>query len=161
MLRIHVRSFARRNAKKLRIEFVDLIKKAGSFNESFSGDPWLRIIISLHIPSIGRHIGDRVPAFDQQLPKGIGVAYPAGKAASNSYDGDAVFVHKGSVSRRPDDKQVIFMATQREMFCVNRQGPGALVIDGRIGSIIRNSVSCISPPRESNIKLSRKQLTAR
>ncbi|PYJ18659.1 MAG: hypothetical protein DME94_01705 [Verrucomicrobia bacterium] len=50
----------------------------------------------------------------------------------------AIFVHKGSVSRRPDDKQVIFMATQREMFCSERQEPGALVIDGRIRSIIRN-----------------------
>src|SRR5437763_7499330 len=93
MLRIHVRSFARRNAKKLRIELIDLIQKAGACSERFSGDPWLRIIISLHIPSIGGHISDRVPAFDEQLPKGFRVVDPAGETASDSDNGYPVFWH--------------------------------------------------------------------
>ena len=138
MLRVNVRSFARRNAEKLRIELVDLVEESAAFNKRFSGNGRLAVVISLHIPSIRRHIADCVPAFHQQLPKRLRVVNSAGKAASDSYDSDAIFVHKGSVSRRPDDKQVIFMATQREMFCSERQEPGALVIDGRIRSIIRN-----------------------
>src|SRR2546423_14519712 len=112
MLRIHVRSFARRNAKKLRIELVDLIQEAGAFSESLSGDPWLRIIISLHIPSIGGHIGDPVAAFDQQLPKRFPVIFPAGETASHFYYGDAGFLHKKSGSPGAGDKKIIFFATQ-------------------------------------------------
>lgn len=107
MLRVNVRSFARRNAKELRIELVDLVQEAGALSNAFSSDPWLRIVISLHVPSIGRHIDDRVPAFDQQLPKRFRVVYPAGKAASDSYDSDAIFMHKWPVA---NGKQPILAA---------------------------------------------------
>jgi hypothetical protein len=38
MLRINVRSFARRNAEKLRIELVDLVEEAAAFSKRFSGN---------------------------------------------------------------------------------------------------------------------------
>src|SRR6266513_1432629 len=100
MLRIHVRRFARRDPKKLRIEFVDLIEEAGPLDECFSRDARLGIVIALDIPSICRDFAHGVLAIEQQLPERLGVVRPAGEAASNSYDGDAVFVHM-QVSREP------------------------------------------------------------
>src|SRR6476469_1160045 len=97
MLGINVGSFARRNAEKLGIKLVDLIEEAGALGKSLSRDAWLGIVISLYVPSIGRHLADRIPAFDQQFPEGLRVVNSAGKATSDSYNSDAVFVHKGPV----------------------------------------------------------------
>src|SRR5207237_10850290 len=112
MLRIYVRSFARLNAEKLRIELVDLVEESAAFNKRFSGNGRLAVVISLHIPSIRRHIADCVPAFHQQLPKRLRVVNSAGKAASDSYDSDAIFVHKGPVSRRARYHKYIYIATK-------------------------------------------------
>src|SRR5438874_204089 len=62
MLRIHVRSFARRDAEELRIELVDLIQEAGPLNERLSRDPWFGIVVALDVPSICGDLADRVPA---------------------------------------------------------------------------------------------------
>src|SRR6476646_12114126 len=94
MLRVNVRSFARRNAEKLRVKLVDLVEEPATFNKRFSGNGRLGVVISLHIPSVRRHIADCVPAVHQQLPKRLRVVDSAGKAASDSYDSDAIFVHK-------------------------------------------------------------------
>src|SRR5437660_11205458 len=103
MLRINVRSFARRNAEKLRIELVDLVEESAAFNKRFSGNGRLAVVISLHIPSIRRHIADCVPAFHQQLPKRLRVVYSAGIAASDSFDKGELFMHSWAVTRRHDD----------------------------------------------------------
>src|SRR5260370_38205858 len=110
MLRVNVRSLARRNAEKLRVELVDLVQESAAFNKRFSGNGRLAVVISLHIPSIRRHIADCVPAFHQQLPKKLRVVNSAGKAASDSYNSDAFFVHKCRVSRKPDANQTLSMA---------------------------------------------------
>jgi hypothetical protein len=94
VLRIDIGSFARGNTEKLRIEFIDLIKKAGAFGERLSREARLRIVIPFDIPSIRGHLGNRVTPFDQQFPERVSVANPAGKAASDSYNGDTVFMHK-------------------------------------------------------------------
>src|SRR4051812_8378028 len=91
MLRIDVGSFARRDPKKLGIELVDLIEKPSALGEGSSRNPWLRIVIPLYVPPIGRHLGDRVAAFDEQFPERLGVVASAGEAASDSNDCDAVF----------------------------------------------------------------------
>ena len=94
MLRIHVGRFARRDAKKLRIKLVDLIQKPAALREDFPAIPGSGIVEPLDIPSIGRHIADRLAPLDQQFPERFGVIDAAGKAAADSDDGDAVFVHK-------------------------------------------------------------------
>src|SRR5437899_10857975 len=104
MLRVNVRSFARRNAEKLRVELVDLVEESAAFNKRFSGNGRLAVVISLNIPSIRRHIADCVPAFHQQLPKRLRVVNSAWKAASDSYDSYAILVHKCLVSGKRDDK---------------------------------------------------------
>ncbi len=114
MLRVNVRRFARRNAEKLRVELVDLVEESAAFNKRFSGNGRLAVVISLYIPSIRRHIADCVPAFHQQLPKRLRVVNSAGKAASDSYDSDAIFVHKWPVSRKPDDKLTSSMANGKQ-----------------------------------------------
>src|SRR3954465_3943157 len=95
MLRIDVRRFPGRDAEELGIELVDLIQESGAFGESLSGDARLRIVIPLYIPTVGRYVANRVPVFHQQLPERLGVVDAAGKATSNSYDSDTVFLHKG------------------------------------------------------------------
>src|SRR3954462_3135560 len=107
MLRIDVRRFARRDTEKLRIKLVDLIQEPGAFCERLSRDPWLGIVITLHIPSICRDLADRVFAFEEQLPERFRIVHPAGKAASNSYDGDTVFVHM-QASREANDKDNLY-----------------------------------------------------
>src|SRR3954462_4384148 len=116
MLRIYVRSFPRRDTKELGIELVDLVQEPRPFGESFSGDARLGIVIPLHIPPVGRHLGDRVPMLSQQLPKGLGIVHRAWKAASDSYDSNAVFVHKGTGSGelRPDDRTTYIYGNQRD-----------------------------------------------
>ncbi len=104
MLWINVGSFARRNAEKLRIELVDLIEETASLNKRFSGDGWLAIVESIHVESIGGHFTDGVPAFDEQFPERLGVIHPAGKAAPDTYDSDAIFLHKRSVALKPSNK---------------------------------------------------------
>src|SRR5437588_2774889 len=101
MLRIHVRSFTRRDAEKLWIELIDLIQEAGPLNERLSRDPRFGIVVALDIPSICRDLADRVPAFEEQLPERFRIVHPAGEATSNSYDGDAIFVHKWRPRGRP------------------------------------------------------------
>src|SRR4249920_151336 len=115
MLRVNVRSFARRNAEKLRVELVDLVEESAPFNKRLSGNGRLAVVVSLHIPSIRRHIADCVPAFHQQLPKRLRVVNSAGKAASDSYDSDAIFVHKWPVSRKPNDKLTSSMANGKQL----------------------------------------------
>src|SRR3954470_461704 len=52
VLGVYVGSFTGRNAEKLRIELVDLIEEPGALGKSLSREPWLRIVIPLHVPSI-------------------------------------------------------------------------------------------------------------
>ena len=93
VLRIHIRRFPRRNAEELRIELIDLVQEAGPLGESLSRDPRLGIVVAFHIPTIWRDLADGIRAFEQQLPEGFGVVHPSWKAASNSDDGNAVFMH--------------------------------------------------------------------
>src|SRR5437763_895121 len=73
MLRVYVRSFARRDAKKLRIEFVDLIQEASPLDERLSRDPWFGIVVALDVPSICRDLADGVAA---PRPGRRGFSYP-------------------------------------------------------------------------------------
>ena len=68
MLRIHVGSFPRRDAKKLRVELIDGVNKSAAQGNGFAGHTRLSIVVSLYVPSIGRHLDDAFPAFDEKFP---------------------------------------------------------------------------------------------
>src|ERR1043166_6819871 len=93
MLRIDVRRFPRRDPKKLWIELVQLTQEASALRECLPRNARLGIVVALDIPSICRDLTDCIFAFEEQLPKRFRIVHPAGKAASNSYDGDTVFLH--------------------------------------------------------------------
>ena len=93
VLRIDVGSFARRDAKKLRIELIDAVNKAAAHGDGFAGHARLRIVISLHVPAIGRHLDDAFPAFDEKFPKGFLSSHAAGKTATDSDDCNTFFLH--------------------------------------------------------------------
>src|SRR5882672_8717639 len=61
MLRIHIGSFPRRDAKKLRIELIDRVNKSAAPGDGFSSHARFGIVISLHVPAIGRHLNDAFP----------------------------------------------------------------------------------------------------
>src|SRR5437763_2273476 len=52
MLRIYVRSFPRRDAKKLRIKLIDGVNKPASQSDRFTGHARLSIIVPLPAPAI-------------------------------------------------------------------------------------------------------------
>src|SRR4029077_9722725 len=79
MLRIHVRCFARRDTKELRIKLIDAINKSAAQRDGFASYARFSIIISLHIPAIGWHFNDAFPAFDEKLPKRILRTHTAGE----------------------------------------------------------------------------------
>src|SRR5471032_1409051 len=49
MLRIHIGSFPRRDAKKLRIELIDRVNKSAAPGDGFSRHARFGIVISLHV----------------------------------------------------------------------------------------------------------------
>src|SRR5678816_2944031 len=107
VLRIDKRRLARRDAKELRIKLIDLIEESATFRIGLSRNSLLPIVISLHVPPIRGHIGQRFAAFDEHLPEGLCVIDTAWKAAADSDDGDAIFWHKRNGSARtlvPADK---------------------------------------------------------
>ena len=100
MLRIHVRSFPRRDTKELRIKLIDGVNKPAALGDGFAGHTRLGIVISLHVPAIRRHFNDAFTAFDEKLPKGILGAHAAGKTAADSNNGNTFFLHGRELPRR-------------------------------------------------------------
>ena len=95
LLRIDIGRFARRDAEELRIKLVDLVNEAPASRDGFARDARLRVVKAFHIPPICRHFAHGFAAFDQQFPKASGFIDSAGKTASDSNDGDAIFGHDG------------------------------------------------------------------
>ena len=100
MLRIDVGRFPRRNAEKLRIELVDRVDKSAAQGDGFAGHARLGIIISLHVPAIGRHLNDAFAAFDEKFPKGFLRIHAAGETATDSNDCNTFFLHGRELLRR-------------------------------------------------------------
>ena len=69
LLRIDIRSFARRNAEELRIELIDAVDEATAPDDRFAGQARLRVVIPFHVPPIGRHLDDAFAAFDEKFPE--------------------------------------------------------------------------------------------
>src|ERR1700750_655098 len=105
MLRIYVRRFSRRDAKKLGVKLIDLIQKSHASGEVVSSNPCLRIIITLDIPSIWRDVADSVSSFDQQFPERVRINDTTGKAATDSNYGNTIFLHEAG--QFPDGKAAI------------------------------------------------------
>ena len=100
MLRIHVGSFPRRDAKKLRIELIDCVNKSSAQGDGFSSHTRFGVVISLHVPAIGRHLPDAFPAFDEKFPKGFLRTHAAGKTATDSNNCNTFFLHGRELLRR-------------------------------------------------------------
>src|ERR1700730_14434678 len=69
MLRIHIGSFPRRDPKELGIELIDGIDKSATQGDRFTHHTGLRIVISVHVPAIGRHFNNAFPGFDKKFPE--------------------------------------------------------------------------------------------
>src|SRR5687767_11887281 len=93
VLRIDVGSFPRRDTKKLRIELIDRVNKPAAHGDGFTGDTWFGVVISLHVPPVGRHLDHTFPAFDEKFPERFGVVYTAGKPATDSNDRNTFLLH--------------------------------------------------------------------
>ena len=68
MLRIHVGSFPRRYAEKLRIELIDRVNESAAQSDGFSSHARLSVVIAFDVKTIGRHLDDSFPAFDEKFP---------------------------------------------------------------------------------------------
>src|ERR1700738_3501811 len=93
MWRIHVRSYPRRDTKKLRIKLIDGVNEPATQGNGFSSHAWLRIIIPLRVPAIRWHFNDACTAFDEKLPKGVLGTHAAGKTATDSNNRNTFFLH--------------------------------------------------------------------
>ena len=100
VLRVDIRSFPGRNAKELRIELIDAFNKAAAPDDRLAGQTRLRVIVSLNVPPIRRHLDDAFPAFDEKFPKRFLVVYAAGKPATDSNDRNTLFLHNRNGPRR-------------------------------------------------------------
>src|ERR1700747_444263 len=52
MLRVDVRSFPWRDAKKLRVELVDVVQESSPLGDRFSGESRLGIVEMFYVPSV-------------------------------------------------------------------------------------------------------------
>ena len=100
MLRIHVGSFPRRDAKKLPLEFIDRVDKSAPQGDGFSSHSRFGVGVSLDVKAIGRYLNDAFPAFDEKLPKGILRTHAAGETASDSNNRNTFFLHGRELLRR-------------------------------------------------------------
>ena len=87
LLRVHSRSFARRDAEKLRIELIHLLDKAAPSRADFARHSWIRIVNLVEIEAVGRHFRDCVHAVANRLPE-LPRTAAAGKPAADSNDRD-------------------------------------------------------------------------
>src|SRR5262249_37559458 len=100
MLRINIGSFTRRNAKELRVKFINLVDKATALGDRFSSNPRLRVVVALDVPTVRRHIDDAFATSDEQLPERVDIVYPAGETATDSDNGNTFFLHDRDLLRR-------------------------------------------------------------
>src|SRR5438105_4862026 len=100
MLRIHVGSFPGGDAKKLRIELVDVVNKPATESDRLPCHARFSVIISLHVPPVGWHWNDPFPAFDEKLPKRLFRTHAAREATAYSNDCNTFFLHGGQSMRR-------------------------------------------------------------
>jgi len=100
MLRIDIGSFPRRDAKKLRIELIDVGDEPAALGDRFAGHTRLRIIVTLNIPAIGWNIDNTLTTFDKKFPQRVEVVHAAGEVTADSNDCDSFFLHGRGLLRR-------------------------------------------------------------
>ncbi len=79
LLRIHALRFTRRDAKKLRIELIDVINEARAARVHFAGRSGIGIVIVLHVPTARGNLRNAIHALAQELPKFFGIVRAIGK----------------------------------------------------------------------------------
>ena len=67
--RIHIGRFPQRDAEKLRIKLVNPSHKSPAPGDGLPRHSRLSVVKPIHVPAIGRHIRNRLTAFDEQFPK--------------------------------------------------------------------------------------------
>ena len=90
LLRVDVGRLARRDPEKLRIKLINRAQKTASLGDRLSNDSRLSIVKPLHVPAIGRHIANALPAFHKQIPKRFRIIHSSRKPAADSDDGNAL-----------------------------------------------------------------------
>ena len=90
MLRIHERSLARGDAKKLRIEQVNVLDKSAPAAIGLAWLAWIRMVKLSNVPAIGWNLRHRVHSVAEELPKGLRVIGSARKSAADPNDGDGI-----------------------------------------------------------------------
>ncbi len=96
LLRIHSGRFARRNAEKQRIEFIDpLLQETSPSGNHLARTVWIWIAVRRNIPAIGGDLADRIHTVAEELPKRRWALYAARKSAPDADDSDGL-CHSGS-----------------------------------------------------------------
>ena len=76
------------------------VDEAAALRDRFAGHARLRIVKTLDVPAIRRHLDDAFAAFDEKLPKRVGVIDSAGETATDSDDCNTFFWHGRALRRR-------------------------------------------------------------
>src|SRR5581483_10834400 len=88
MLWIDTARFSSRDAEETRVELVNALQKAAPPRVGFARYVVIWVIVGVDIPTIRRHLADRVYAVTQQGPEPLRVTDMPGETAANANDGD-------------------------------------------------------------------------
>ena len=100
MLHVDARRFARRHAKELRVELVDVADESTPAHVDAAGLRLIGVVEAIEVEAIRGHLGDRVDAVAQQLPESLRPVAAAWESAPNADDGDLV-MWRGGRARIP------------------------------------------------------------
>ncbi|MGB8412081.1 MAG: hypothetical protein WCE23_04580 [Candidatus Binatus sp.] len=87
MLRIHARNFARRDAKEVRVELVDVLDETTPARDNFARRRGIRIVKIVQVEAIRRNFPDCIHCVAKQIPESSRVRC-ARKAAADPDYGD-------------------------------------------------------------------------
>src|SRR5690606_25933818 len=90
LLRVHARRLARGDAKKERVEAVDVVHEAAPARVHLAGVCRIGAVEEVPVPAVGRHFLDGMNAVPQQLPEGLWVRGPW-EATAQADDGNGFF----------------------------------------------------------------------
>src|ERR1019366_2162409 len=87
LLRIHARSFSRRDTKEVRIELIDVLNKTTPARDNFARRRGIRIVKIVQVEAIRRNFPDCIHSVAKQIPESSRVLC-ARKAAADPDYGD-------------------------------------------------------------------------
>ena len=88
MLRVDRGGLALGHPEEVAVEAADVVEEGTPAGDRSTGNPGLRVVVDVRVPSVGGNLADEVVTAKQRLPQQLGRVDPPGQPAGHPDHGD-------------------------------------------------------------------------